>query len=244
MFWRLFAVAALVCLVAAAATGVLVVQRQTYQLRQVRGLLRDALDQLDRLSASVGRLQLRVAGLSYRAQRLELSLDMLRQKGRYLVIDRHKGRFWVREGDKVLLEGECGVGRGRTRLAGRIYNFETPAGRFKVLQKLENPWWYRPDWFWKERGLRVPKRFIEYPKGITFEEAVAFYNSLSREDKLRVRAVPGYLGKYAIKIADGIYIHYSGRHRGRVSHGCIRVSKEDAEAIYRLLSVGDPVYIY
>ena len=92
--------------------------------------------------------------------------------------------------------------------------------------------------------MKVPKHFIQYPKNVSFNRAVEFYNSLSKEDKLRVRAVPGHLGQYAMQIAEGIYIHYGSVRRGRVSHGCIRVSKHDAETLFRLLDVGAPVYVY
>jgi len=196
------------------------------------------------LRYEVSRGELIMAGIRNRNKKLELRTMMKKQTGRYLVIDRHNSRFWVRETDKILYEGDCGVGMGQRQIRGADYNFETPSGWFSIEDKLEDPWWYRPNWFWYEKGIHVPRNFIRYPKGISFDKAVAYYNSLSKKDKLKVRAIPGYLGKYVIKITEGIYIHYSKNTTGQISHGCIRISNEDAKAIWHLLQIGDPVYIF
>ena len=182
--------------------------------------------------------------LRYRIERLSIQLEMSREKGKYLVIDRLGSKFYVRHGEAILLEGVCGVGMGRRTLGRAVYDWETPAGTFEVKRKLSDPWWTRPDWFWREKGMKKPKEFIQYPKGITFNGAVKFYNSLSKDDKLKVKAVPGYLGKYVMQITEGIYIHYGQNAQGAVSHGCIRVSTEDAAKLYNLLEIGTPVYIY
>ncbi len=179
-----------------------------------------------------------------RVKRLELELEMSQLDRNYLVIDRHLPHFWVRRGKMVLYEGSCGVGRGRTIINGKRFDFETPSGLFSVKRKLAQPWWTRPNWFWTEQGLAVPRDIVKIPQHLGFEGAMRYYNSLSRDDKLRVRAVPGTLGRYVIHIADGIYIHYGDVTGGQVSHGCIRVSHKDAEAMYNLLQLGDPVYIY
>ena len=242
MFWKLISLLSLLCVIALAIV--------TYHERiaPVRddsiALVAQLCVKLDSMSVQLDMQRDEISLLQYYLTTIELKFDMSREKGRYLVIGRHASKFWVRDGDMVIYEGKCGVGRGASRLGRRIYDFETPAGHFKVVRKLQNPWWFRPDWFWREKGLDVPRNFISYPNGATFNQAVAFYNSLSKEDKLHVRAVPGYLGKYVLQIADGIYIHYSSQVGGAVSHGCIRVSEHDAEALYKLLDIESPVYVF
>ena len=239
MIWKIFAIVSFIGVIALGYVFLIIIppnpeKDDTYML----------VEKLDSLHCIIWKQDIRHAGLLYRIQKLELEIEMSRQENNYLVIDRHKGYFWIRQDDAVLYEDICGVGRGSRVIMGRAHDFETPAGKLKVMRKIRSPWWYRPNWFWTEKGLSVPKHFIEYPKGCSYDHAVAFYNSLSRDDKLRVRAVPGYLGKYAIQIASGIYIHYGARLSGRVSHGCIRVSREAAETMYNLLEVGDAVYVY
>ncbi len=72
-----------------------------------------------------------------------------------------------------------------------------------------------------------------------------YYNdSLTAGERVWVRAVPGALGNYKLDLGGGILLHY-GVGRGRnVSHGCIRLSSDDLEAMYRTLPVGAPVLIY
>jgi len=239
MIWKIFAIVSFICVFALGyaflATNSLIPKKDDTGI---------SFEKLDSLHSIIRKQDIRHAGLIYRIEKLELEFEMSRQENNYLVIDRHKGYFWIRQDNAVLYEGNCGVGRGSRVISGRAHDFETPAGKLKVMRKIQSPWWHRPNWFWTEKGLSVPKHFIEYPKGCSYDNAVAFYNSLSRDDRLRVRAVPGYLGKYAIQIASGIYIHYGARRSGRVSHGCIRVSREAAETMYNLLEVGDAVYVY
>ncbi|RKZ28034.1 hypothetical protein DRQ29_02520 [bacterium] len=240
MFWKILAILSLAGVL---AIGIWTVRSSTDKDSERLEILKLS-SKLDSLQSVLSKNEIFQAGLHHRIVKLELELDMSNRTGKYLVIDRHEGHFWVRDGNAVLYDGVCGVGKGSRFVSGREYDFETPSGKMKVLRKIKDPWWYRPNWFWYEKGMKVPKHFIQYPPNISFEGAISFYNSLSREDKLRVRAVPGSMGKYAIQIADGIYIHYNAHRRGRVSHGCIRVSRKDAEKLYHLLDVGDPVYVF
>ena len=244
MLWKVIALSSFVLLIVLCVLFTLNYFQMKNDETARKLVLAELLARVDSLENSVSQSKGTELLLKYNLARLSLRMDMLRQKGRYLVIDRHRSHFWVREGDAIIYEGTCGVGRGKRRFLGKLYDFETPAGKFSIVEKLKNPWWFRPDWFWREKGMKVPDKFIQYPPGVTFNEAVAFYNSLSDEDKLRVRAVPGFLGKYALKIADGIYIHYGSVRRGPVSHGCIRVSEKDVETLYKLLDEGAPVYVY
>jgi len=242
MFWKAISLISLICII---ALGILLYnENNPRNANSTKNIVKYLVETIDTLRANISERESDISLLQYYIEKLELEFEMSREKGRYLVINRHASQFCVREGDAMIYEGTCGVGVGKRKLTGRIYDFETPAGLFAVQRKIVDPWWYRPDWFWKEKGISVPKNMIQYPKGISYNAAVAFYNSLSEEDKLRVRAVPGYLGKYALQISDGIYIHYGRQRTGAVSHGCIRVSEKDAETLYHLLDLDAPVYVY
>jgi hypothetical protein len=102
----------------------------------------------------------------------------------------------------------------------------------------------RPRWFWLEQGLPVPRKFIGISQRLTPEEALRAYHRLSPRQRLLVRSVPGYLGKYKIALGEGINIHYGDLEAGNASHGCIRVSHADLEILHRFLKPGSKVYIY
>ena len=94
---------------------------------------------------------------------------------------------------------------------------------YKVLGKVTNPVWRRPDWSYVEEGLPIP----------------------SANDPSRWEA--GVLGDYALSIGDGYLIHGTiyKRFLGMpVTHGCIRMNDEDLEAVYKTLDLGSKVYIY
>ncbi len=168
--------------------------------------------------------------------------------GYYLIIDTRQNRFHLRRGDLLVRSGYCGTGKGWTDSdSGIVYNFGTPRGLRNVIRTGENPYWYRPDWYWIERGMRPPEpeSLLVIPDTLSWEEQITFYHdSLTGPERLMVKKVPGALGDYKLDLGDGILLHY-GVGRGRnSSHGCIRLSENDLEAIFETLEVGDPVVIY
>ncbi|MBN1756266.1 L,D-transpeptidase [bacterium] len=175
---------------------------------------------------------------------LELEKEALQMKGYYLVVNLGECSFELRKGNKILRSGKCGIGKGETNERGKSWDFDTPSGEFHIREKVTDPWWNRPDWFWEERGMAVPDSFIGISTRLRPEDARRAYNRLSEQDKLKVRMVPGYLGKYVLGLGDGILIHYGQELGRRSSHGCIRMSRADVRAIYEVLGVGDPVFIY
>lgn len=104
-----------------------------------------------------------------------------------------------------------------------VWMFHTPRGHLKVLRKVVDPVWRKPDWAFIEDGERVPP--ADSPK----------------------RMVKGHLGKYALDLGDGIMIHGTddpdsiGR---RVSHGCIRLPAKMLAAVYKASKVGTDVFIF
>jgi L,D-transpeptidase YbiS len=100
--------------------------------------------------------------------------------------------------------------------------FETPEGRFAIQCISEDPVWRRPDWAFLEEGEEVPlqesKRYLE-----------------------------GALGKYALSIGNGYFIHgtrYEVLLGKSVTHGCIRLGSEDLKFLAESVEVGTSVVIY
>ena len=104
----------------------------------------------------------------------------------------------------------------------RKWVFDTPRGRFAVLRKVENPVWKKPDWAFLEEGEPIPKNDSE-------------------------RFEYGMLGEYALHFGNGYMIHGTLYERllGRsVTHGCIRLGRDDLRQVYASCPIGTPIFIY
>jgi L,D-transpeptidase YbiS len=158
-------------------------------------------------------------------RRLRAKLHQLTPRSIYIVIDQSQNRLYLRQRDRVLLTAVCSSGSGMILLdegTKRRWVFDTPRGRFTVSSKLTNPVWRKPDWAFAEDGLPVPQNPAE-------------------------RLEYGSLGEHALYLADGYMIHGTLYERllGRsVTHGCIRLGRDDLRTVYKLVPVGTPVFIY
>ncbi len=162
------------------------------------------------------------------ASAAEATLAKIRPKGVFIVIDRVKNLLHLREGDKVLLTAVISAGAGSVLddpKTDRQWVFDTPAGRFYVKGKRENPIWVAPDWDYIESGEPIPKR---------------------RSDRIQ----EGMLGEYALDLGGGppgymihgtLYTRLLGKN---VSHGCIRVGRDDLRVVWKKVPVGAAVYMY
>ena len=104
-----------------------------------------------------------------------------------------------------------------------VWLFHTPRGRHKVLRKIVDPVWRKPDWAFIEAGERVPP--ANSPK----------------------RMVKGHLGKYALDLGEGIMIHGTDDPSSigkKVSHGCVRLPSKMLSKVYKAAAVGTEVYIF
>jgi L,D-transpeptidase YbiS len=148
-------------------------------------------------------------------------------KGTYVVVDQTQNRIYLKKDSEVLLNAACSAGSGMILKEGdwgkgRKWVFDTPRGLFKVKSRQENPVWKKPDWAFVEEGKPIPRR---------------------DEDRMEY----GTLGEYSFQLGDGYMIHGTLYERllGRnVTHGCIRVGREDLRKLWQNVSVGTPVYIY
>jgi hypothetical protein len=184
-------------------------------------------------------------------QRLQEEALAMKRDDFYLVIDRGRDQFEIRKRDKLIKEGPCATGRGERwfkDIHGHLkkWEFDTPTGERKILAVEANPRWNRPDWDWLERGKKPPEPEdeIEISSDLSPEAALAYYRSLSKEEREEVRSVPGHLGAWKLSMGDGYYIHAGNLAGGHVSHGCVRVTPQDLSVIHELIPVGSSVFIY
>ncbi|MFH1144190.1 MAG: L,D-transpeptidase [Candidatus Eisenbacteria bacterium] len=159
-------------------------------------------------------------------RQLATALENRIPKGSHLIIDQTHNRLLLRKGTETLLEAVCSAGGGVVLIeaggGNRKWIFDTPRGRFAVLRKIENPVWKKPDWAFLEEGLPIPK-----DPGERFEY--------------------GMLGEYALYFGNGYMIHGTLYERllGRsVTHGCIRLGRDDLRKVFESCPVGTAIYIY
>jgi len=157
---------------------------------------------------------------------LETVMGRIGPRRTYIVIDRANNRLWLRRDGLILREAVVSTGSGTIlRESGgeqRSWTFETPAGVHKIRSMRRDPVWTKPDLAFLEEGQDPPKRLSE-------------------------RREVGSLGEWALDLGDGYMIHGTLYERllGRsITHGCIRVGRDDLRAIARAVSSGTPVLIF
>jgi len=162
------------------------------------------------------------------AENRKLSRALARKvpNGNYLVIDQTHNRIYLKHKDEILLEAVCSAGSGLVLSEqggrGRRWVFDTPRGTFKVLNKVHDPIWKKPDWAFLEEGKPLPRSAGE-------------------------RIEYGMLGEYALYFGNGYMIHgtlYENLLGRNVTHGCIRLGRDDLRRVYRECPLGTPIYIY
>jgi len=158
-------------------------------------------------------------------QAIDKKLDAFQPVGTYIIINTAGNDFILMQDGKSIREGMCSTG-SYTVLKGndkQQWIFKTPRGMFKILNKIKDPVWKKPDWAFVEEGMKVPSA-----------------NHPSRYEY-------GVLGDYAMALGQGYLIHGTlyKRYLGMpVTHGCVRMGDEDLEAVFKALKIGSKVYIY
>jgi lipoprotein-anchoring transpeptidase ErfK/SrfK len=86
----------------------------------------------------------------------------------YLELDLEANRVYVKLGTQTLYVYPVITGKGRTRLkgTGEIKNFNTPTGVRRIEYIEKDPKWYRPDWYWIEKGLPLPANLTMEERGV------------------------------------------------------------------------------
>lgn len=169
------------------------------------------------------------AGAAAQAEFLDAPLD---PGAPYVVIRLDDNSLSLVDGAMVLWSAPVATGTGfrlESGAAADAWDFDTPRGVFRVERKEKDPVWIMPDWAFVERGLPVPP--ADSPR----------------------REVPGTLGSTAIYIGHELAIHGTDNpelvlnpdpEARRVSHGCIRMTDEDARRLFHDVDVGTLVLIY
>ncbi len=152
-------------------------------------------------------------------------LENLTPYGAYMIVNTTANTFVLKNRKGVIREGICSTGSYILLDAGegRQWMFKTPKGQFRILGKIVDPIWIKPDWAFVEESLPIP------PRG--------------HPDRLEY----GTLGDYALTLGQGYLIHGTLYQRFLglpVTHGCIRLGDEDLKVVYKSLEIGSRVYIY
>lgn len=144
----------------------------------------------------------------------------------FIVIDRIHNKLWLYENGTRSLEAKISAGAGsilKDPKTKREWIFDTPTGRFKVRGKRERPLWTAPDWEYIEANEPYPKNYAD-------------------------RTEEGMLGEYALDLdIPGYMIHGTLYERliGRnVTHGCIRVGRNDLRILWKKVPLGSTVFIF
>jgi lipoprotein-anchoring transpeptidase ErfK/SrfK len=162
------------------------------------------------------------------SDRRKLLADLAKEvpRGLYVVIDQTNNRLYLKRDENVELEAVCSAGSGyilkESATGGRKWVFDTPRGLFLIHNRIDDPAWRKPDWAFIEEGKPIPKDPSE-------------------------RVEYGTMGEYALDLGHGYFIHGTLYERllGRsVTHGCIRLGRDDLRKVARAVTVGTPVYIY
>jgi lipoprotein-anchoring transpeptidase ErfK/SrfK len=170
-------------------------------------------------------LRVQVRALESRVQKLEAAKSRAYPGGPVIMVDTSKGKIRLMLGDRVISEGTCSTGNGMEladNTGKRAWTFDTPRGAFRVLSKVTNPVWVRPDWSYIEEGEPIPK------------------------DRSK-RAEANVLGDYALAFGNGFFIHgtlYTRLLGANVTHGCIRVDDVMLKKLYAAAQPGTPIWIY
>jgi lipoprotein-anchoring transpeptidase ErfK/SrfK len=128
--------------------------------------------------------------------------------GDVIVIRRGLNRLFLYDGMK--LRRTFGVATGQSR-------YPTPVGRFQIVVKWKNPWWYPPASDWAKDAEPIPPG-PGNPLGTRWMGISA--------PAVGIHGTP-----------DPASIGYS------VSHGCIRMRIPEVEWLFNQVDIGTPVYI-
>ena len=98
------------------------------------------------------------------------TVQALARGGYAVVVDLDYNRLYFAKGRRVLWSAPVGTGTGmRLEHGNGEWDFATPNGTFHVTYKEIEPDWIAPDWYFVEKGLRVPPRNSDarrFPRGL------------------------------------------------------------------------------
>ena len=238
-------------------------------------------DEIDRLLAEqhkeeIAQMKREMDERGKNVQKLQSSLQTaddklqdLRDTDQTILVSTAENKVYVKRGEKTVFEAVCSTGSGKTLIEnGRTMVFNTPIGKFRIIEKEENPKWVPPDWHYIEEarkrgtdvvrlergdswgGLYVSGKNVYTPSGYPLPEGeVIEWGGMIVIPPIgtRQREFGEVLGRYRLNLGDGYALHGTQMTKdlGRsVSHGCVRLGDSDIAYLYQIANVGDEVIIY
>ena len=87
--------------------------------------------------------------------------DEAPRDGVVITVDVSKNHAYLFNDGELIDEGPAATGKETVLEHGDdMWLFHTPRGHLKVLRKIENPVWTKPDWAFIEAGEPVPPRIL------------------------------------------------------------------------------------
>src|SRR5438105_8790367 len=89
-----------------------------------------------------------------------------------ILVSTAENMVYVRRGGDVVFKAICSTGKGTTLVdAGRTMVFDTPAGKFRIISKEENPVWVPPDWHYIEEARKNGLGVVHLAAGQSIDAA-------------------------------------------------------------------------
>ena len=128
---------------------------------------------LDVLRVAAEESEGRIEKLTSQMRDTEVKLDDSQDTDQIIVVSTAENRLSVRRAGKVVFEAVCSTGKGTslTDASGHSMVFNTPTGKFRIVQKEENPLWSPPDWHFIEEARKKGKRLVRLDPGTKVDAA-------------------------------------------------------------------------
>lgn len=162
----------------------------------------------------------------------------LTQRGMRIIVSRHARSLWLMRDSTLLFKAPVAVGRSKNLVwEGKVYDFDTPVGKRKVIAKATLPLWAPPEWHYFEIAQEQSLRpfFLKPKSRVVLGDSTVIEvrkNQVGRINKLgnfwpftpgkeiifdgkvfipptgtAQRLVPDVLGTHKLELGDGYLIH-------------------------------------
>ncbi len=166
--WALFALA--LGLASFAAAGEWINLRDDRRLERVAMIDRMIAERnghsVDALRQTARQRSGEVQALQSRVQNVIQQSQDLPDSGQILIVSTAENKLYLRRNGQTVFEAVCSTGKGTTlAVDGKTLVFETPIGKFHIVQKEENPQWVPPDWHFVEEARKNGMRTVRLNAG-------------------------------------------------------------------------------
>jgi lipoprotein-anchoring transpeptidase ErfK/SrfK len=121
---------------------------------------------VDTLRQTAQQRSIEVQALQSRVQTAAQQTQDLPDSRQILIVSTAENKLYVRQNGQTVFEAVCSTGKGTTlAVDGKTLVFDTPIGKFHIIQKEENPLWVPPDWHYVEEGRKNGLRVVRLNRG-------------------------------------------------------------------------------